>query len=124
MIDIKSLRLGNWVKVGDQESIVDYLNLDSDGIGLQGNGVVNRSEEVEGIPLTEIVIAKCGFGRKNHGWIWQPDWQNIEYRLVFFNSEWILSRGFSDYSELVPIKFLHRLQNVIYALEGQELIIK
>ncbi len=77
-----------------------------------------------GIPLTEEIIASAGFGIRRDFWVWQPEWKNIEYRLIYSTSSWFLSRGFLSWDDsLREVEFIHQVQNIIYSLEDIELTI-
>lgn len=89
--------------------------------------------KVQGIPLTEEWLLKCGFKVKH-----MMDTQKYQI-IVFHNLKMgYLSFDFSlcindtnEYSHLdnlvsisKPMKYLHQLQNLYYALTGEELEIK
>lgn len=72
------------------------------------------------IPITEEWLVKLGFVNRENGWM----------RLVicedFFYISWELLHGVClsinfNSTSLVHIKYIHQLQNLIYALTGEEL---
>lgn len=114
---INELRLNNWVysvthKGNYKITLIDKYRL---------------YDHVEPIQLTEDVLFKCGFEYKTNLW------ESKVYRL----NEWFISFesgicvfGFkkttkSPYTMLKnDIKYLHQLQNLYFALTGEELEIK
>lgn len=126
MIEIQDLRIGNLVnasifggKPGEQEWIhltgkvdalhKDYINL--------GDGIRFEYRHISGIPLSEEILLKCG----------------IKFKDGFYNITdeiRIDSDNFNVYAEQdnnimvwvgVECKHLHQLQNLYFALTGQEL---
>lgn len=73
--------------------------------------------DFEGIPLTEEIILKCGFEfEKIVGWYIKD---GIE---IFFNKKGRYFKG--NYPIKIHIRYVHQLQNIFYALTGQELEVK
>jgi hypothetical protein len=71
-------------------------------------------DKIEPIPLTEELLLKCGFEKRV--------WGNVTY----YNPNLDLDRDFRvrgiDWN--VQIKYLHQLQNLFFALTGEELEVK
>lgn len=125
MIDQKELRLGNWIRIGTIDAPVDDINNFS--IGLQGNLICNRPEQLDGIPLT-YEIMKC-----IDGFVYDPGtsywdcWKRTSMRsneLVSFtfkismdNDEWRWLEGNAN----IPFYYLHQLQNLYFTLTHIEL---
>lgn len=123
-MNVNELRLGNWVKIGDEESAVDYLNLLTNQVGLQGNAVMNQADDIEGIPLTKELLASAGFKRHKAGAGGADMWQGMD-GWSRGNGDWMF-RGDPKCLHLVgyfntQIRFLHELQNLYHFLTGEEL---
>lgn len=120
MIDPHELRIGNWVKVGTIESIVDYLHLGS--IGLQGNAIINNFQQVDPIPLTPEILEKCGFENGGYDMIF---WSIGDFEIsgVYDSKEqqYYFGVAYYDGKISVEIKSLHQLQNLYFALTRTEL---
>ena len=140
MIDPKELRIGNIVKDRGGKAIrVDFLEHIQDGyntkfgqlVFLEGTEVhpmTEYSDYANPIPLTHEILLKTGF---------QYDETDEQYTICsidFEASEEDVDRHFSLWSENkedfecyfadIPIKSVHQLQNLYFALTGEELEIK
>jgi len=125
MINATDLRLGNWLSVGNGEiqSTVEAISLDK--VKLTGNAIFNRLEHLNGIPLTEDILLKCGAV--------DGDIKLKENCTLFvcikkgtgFHNEGkavIYVHGTPIYA--IDCEYLHTLQNAIFALTNQELTIE
>ena len=128
MIDIKELRVGNWVL--NPELVQDYEN--------NPNPVdfacerINRIDELfdhdeyEPIPLTQEILLKCGFEDEDGGF---GRWLRLDYDIHNKNRHMLYkvgvervemcSRGVTTAD--APLKHLHQLQNLYFALTRKEL---
>ena len=123
------LRIGNWVcdsKYTQYPMQVvcvgsDYVYLDFEGN--EGDVWECDCKEIEPIPLTEELIAKCMFSEYEfEDDIFLHDEEDVcvqksykeYYPYNFENSDTIGN----------PIRYLHQLQNLFFALTGKELEIK
>lgn len=105
----RELRIGNIVQ-GMQVTVVKSLS------EREINGW--NCGSFSGIPLTEEVLLKCGFEKYD-------TYSNNGIELNFENNEYFLydsgeTRNISDN----PVKYLHQLQNLYFALTGKELEVK
>jgi hypothetical protein len=122
------LRIGNWValKSGTIESIVLELNYDK--VHLQGNVIINREDQIKGIPLTEEWLLKFGFDskecKKGHtAIICGSTYFVLTYPQIM--GEWQVDFCWVfDQFKFVELKYVHQLQNLYFALCGKELTIK
>jgi len=139
------LRIGNWVlgrKNGEKTNHIQVESVDETGINIEVSGgyYVGDTEKdydgyfekswfsgatIEPIPLTIDILEKCGF-------LWSVYHQAFHFGDSAMNEFYDLNEcypsgyqlSFFKKRELVgnPIFYLHQLQNLYYALTGQELI--
>ncbi len=119
MIAANELRIGNLVEtVIDKDSIgyiYGYTQVDS--------LIANFEVDANPIPLTHEILIKCGF----------DEWSTENYRLrkSLTKNGWSSKFNYylpyfylSTYTGSVTIKYLHQLQNLYFALTGEELNIQ
>lgn len=131
MINPKELRVGN---------LVHWNNLPKE-VHSNGNILVNFKTEGEGIercifthgeifpiPLTHEILEKAGFvyDETNEeytigGIDFDANDQDIEKTFILWSDN---KEDFECYFSDIPIKSVHQLQNLFYALTGEELEIK
>lgn len=143
MIIPQELRIGNLVRLRnseiDIEACVNGVWNDTargrSSVHLEGNGIINTIDQIEGVPLTEEWLEKFGFEK------------NVTPVTDFFN---IALPGIGDKTMKVTIEFgnqyasvadkgdlvilrnsdfhgqfmVHELQNLYFVLTGEELTIK
>jgi hypothetical protein len=105
------LRVGNWV-----------LSPTQGEIQIENGWQIDEGEEVKPIPLTEEWLFKFGFKFDGHcSW-----WKNklIELTIDTGEDEYSVFNDNGDYITLKGIKYVHSLQNLYFALTGEELTIK
>lgn len=144
MIQAKDLRFGNKVlnQTGEvitvqqilHHSIVynNYLQVDREEITPYGSSVANYTSRVvevieeldyqnlQPIPLSEELLKNCGFRNyKREEWILSFGRSHADFE---FTPEGLNMREPAAFKR--PIKWLHQLQNVFFALTGQELEIQ
>lgn len=129
MIQPNELRIGNWVyenKISiypKQVALIgnDYVYLNFNGN--EGGGFECDCNDINSIPLTEWVLAKCMFSEYEfEDDIFLHDEEDVcvqksgkvYYPYSFENSDTIGA----------PIRYLHQLQNLFFALTGKELEVK
>lgn len=123
MIDIKELRIGNWVSACDgsrwmvetikPETISGYMysnNLLND-VQEKNRSVEIHDENLNPIPLSEKLLLKCRFEPRNSGI------KTYYNPLLELDHDFKLMRV--DYN--IQVKSLHQLQNLYFDLTGQEL---
>ena len=125
---VEELRIGNWINLitdgHEQEpdtfqwALYDY-DLYKD-----------RMEDCKPIPLTEEWLLKFGFESKQNG-LYKPFKGgcirlNVGIASLFIGSDYSLNTAMDyDYVELPnEIEYVHQLQNLYFALTGEELEIK
>lgn len=125
-MDAKDLRIGNWVYVKGSKKTTSVTDLITD-CSTMANGFLcfgYQGDQVIPIPLTEEILLKCGF---IHGRVyftgdtgWKKSGETFSIQLV--------DKGeyFSFHSAQFNLRVihLHQLQNLYYALTGEELTIE
>jgi hypothetical protein len=141
MIQASELRIGNWVSYGTH-----YVKIN----GIKSNGIIQTKPALDGyadaytpIPLTPEILEKAGFDRRHHNVnefdIWVAEDTETQsginqISIVLENGNLVLELWHFDYSyktnddheqDLIDIKvkYVHQLQNLYFALTGQELTI-
>ena len=112
MIQVNELRLKNWV-LNIYDSPVQVTVID------------DTIDWPKPIPLTPEILVKCGFKKLNNAWV-PIDYSATDY-LKWSFTIWDNKDGTYRYNsaEFIPeLKYLHQLQNLYYALTGEELIYK
>lgn len=137
MINANELRIGNKVQTGIKE--IAFITIKT--IGLAGvNGEWHDDEDMtaEGvehemyfeeikfedcypIPLTPEILEKCGFNKSHHGYV---ELDKEEFNLAFDETGLDIAFHGNDVANSLPhIKNLHQVQNLFFALTGEELTI-
>jgi hypothetical protein len=122
MIDEMELRIGNWVarKSGTPTRIKSLYPSKGEYWFMGGLDELGELKYAEPISLTEEILIKAGFAKSDFSY----DLQKLSIHLpsnfykngrTYFNS-WCIKEG-------VP-KSLHELQNLFFALTGEELKIE
>lgn len=153
MIDVKELRIGNWVS-GQNDPEMKVVEISEGSVQLRFFGADEDygdwsydDEDLKPIPLTPDILEKCGFDKnkikkvtrfvdsiddidpsdKNKYTYWWdipiPKNDHVEdlprFTLVQFGKGTDI---FWKYQMLsVKVKYLHQIQNLYYALTGEEL---
>lgn len=124
MIDVKELRIGNWVS-GKNDPEMKVVSISNGSVELRFNGVGEDygdwyydDDELKPIPLTPEILEKCGFKYLKEQNVWFRDGMN-EYLTLHYN-------GFCVYESTKKriIKSLHELQNLYFSLTGKEIEIE
>lgn len=123
MVKANELRVGNWVNI-----------LKTVPVLITGNHIQSISEgdaDYKPIPLTPEILEKCGFRKykdDSGGKVFKSFRYNnlcIEYRTKKSRGMIVWHDSNDDYGITLPsisIISLHQLQNLYYALTGEELI--
>lgn len=137
-IEAKELRIGNYVSE-DYGGIYEVININSEGFDyldlrkptFKALGRYDFSG-IKPIPLTEEILFKCGFKKKEDGWFGlkyftdcelSAEVTDIQINLSSFRCGVAdLDNEFHSYAMTGKrIKYLHQLQNLYFALTGSEL---
>ncbi len=129
MINIKELRLGNYVMYEQTTHVVTAISrtlVETHWSGGTEN-YIHLPDELDPIPLTEEVLLKCGLTRRGSffvmGFLDTIYWYNRENHILYIeytDSPFPEDEGMR-YPVSSPIKHLHVLMNTIYDLTGKEL---
>lgn len=121
MIQPNELKIGNLVYAG-----VNFENSDiTKPLGLVPIKVqmgFTSTENLYPIPLTPEILEKAGFKKLSYDFEF---WKNSMWRLKQhkLNNEWYLTHC-GEEVDCIKIKYLHQLQNLYFALTGEELNIE
>lgn len=124
MIRLNELRIGNWSQQEINGSI-DYFQLD------RVKDLIDVSVFGDPIPITLEILEKCGFesGKETNinGLIQYDFWKtkNIPHLhrwLLYKDGEYIIYKN-NILIGRAYIKYLHQLQNLYFALTGEELTV-
>lgn len=135
-MEAKELRLGNYVIVNhkwDRNSLVDWIGKESieclflDGMAEDmSTGIISSPERVLPIPITEEWLFKLGFEKSDSnygGYLSAPDREGSSIRIrVMSTNDFYYSPN--ELAKPVFIKSVHQLQNLYFALTGEELTVK
>lgn len=104
----EELRIGNWVINGSGSyTTVDQMDFEQ-----------WTFDNMKPIPLTPEILGKCGFELFPWGWVKKSS-NDFGIRLQVHSFSYEVSGN-----NPVKIKYLHQLQNLYFALTGEELEIK
>jgi hypothetical protein len=110
------LRIGNWVYPFDDINLVDSKNILRDCIQVQPKDFENTTH-LEPIPLTEEWLERFGFENRNRDYF--KGSFCVQYADRIFDHNNIFFFGYNGNS--IEIKYVHQLQNLYFALTGEEL---
>ena len=126
-MDARELRIGNYVNRLGQQTVVNSVSHGLEGlsyVSTKASGVVTENQ-IESIPLTEEWLLKFGFEKRERKYylstLSMKELTTYPITILWLSGEIYLSIGDSTitYGE-IPV---HRLQNLYYALTGEELTI-
>ena len=137
MITANELRRGNLIiNVGRRGSVQPLIDVESVSVSLLGIiATYPDNHEYGAIPLTEAWLLKAGFGVKTTLSEYRFRWIKGKFELmkVFWEDEepqFCLSKtangdlSYYAHGEIPKVEYLHQLQNLYFALTGEELEFK
>jgi hypothetical protein len=123
-IKANELRIGNLVIYSNGSILFKVIGISEFGIDIENEVEKTYIEydEFEPIQLTEEWLLKFGF-EKQMMWTYAI---NIigNQKLIYYLGEKGWSIGNKNYSDFSNLKYVHQLQNIYFALTGEELTIK
>ena len=131
MIRANELRIGNWIEYDGRYfkiySIADvFPTLDTIEFGI---GVVDYNN-INPIPLTPEILEKCGFEKEQRSdydgeyfYVWIKNGVDIHEgnNSKEFNYATYVKGAQCSFKSGIGVKYLHQLQNLYFALAGEEL---
>jgi hypothetical protein len=119
MIDVKELRIGNYVQPindsGREAKIGTAFAINCNFVSVNGNNNPYDYHRIEPVLITEDILSKCNFVKR--------EWGDT---VVYYNPLMELDAYFRlnrvDYN--IEVKYLHQLQNLFFDLTGRELEVK
>lgn len=112
MINPQEIRLKNWVNKRYGGEYSEYAMRGVDILCLE-DPQSNSGDTYMPIPITAEILEKCGFKKDIYGW------HKLNGFGFFFYDTGIKGTYFGI---TIPSQSLHQLQNIYYALTGEELI--
>lgn len=119
-MDNRELRIGNKV-LGESDRIGTITDIQANftvGVkyGLMKQRYTEQVEDVNGIPLDESLLLKCGFVEKYDitGFYILKDWG--VYYCTYNKGIRFIDKGW-----ICDVQYLHQLMNLYYVLTGEEL---
>lgn len=119
-IKCTDLRIGNLVKYYDDETIFEVMEIDQNGINVKNSEQKTWIEYdcFEPIPLNEEWLLKFEFDKEGDKLLKKYIKDICIYQgMSGFN----YNASFYEYDNLTEIKYVHQLQNLFFALTGEEL---
>jgi hypothetical protein len=116
----EELRLGNWVNPNFpmQVTCIYKDEILCDFEGNEGDMWEFDPKDLNGIPLTEEWLKKFGFEKDGPHWYWF----STKDRFTDIGYSYSIEEEVIEFHDLkVPIKYVHQLQNLYFALTGKEL---
>lgn len=139
MINVRDLRIGNWVYDGEctqfpmwvQAVGEDYVYLNFEGN--EGDVWESTPEELQGIPVTSELLKKIGF-KEDFALVpfyryWDKDYKyklDVDSEYCNSDSKWSVHVDNGDCSTIGcgEFTYVHELQNLVSAIAKEELKIK
>lgn len=119
------LRIGNWVSDNDgcHGTLISIHEGDSYRVRMGNNVVPLAGNFLNPIPITAGRLRTLGFKKLNNAWVpldYNPD-HYFEWRFTIWNE--VGSKYSYNSSEFkVPLKYIHQIQNLYFALIRKELV--
>lgn len=124
------LRIGNLIMCNNELVSISDIGLLGNGFGINMTHTceykyLSNEDKIEPIPLTDEWLIKLGFDKDevyNCIVIYQNDIISLDLEFSC-NSKTISIGGYSCADEMDNCKYIHQLQNLYYALTGNELVL-
>lgn len=120
------LRIGNWVQYENEYAQVSAIwangNFEIHSEVLQFWTIEKGDEYVKGIPLTPEILVKCGLILESTS----SFSKKYTHKRSEFGYDWDMSAGWRAryYGRYIECKYVHQLQNLYFAVTGEELNIE
>lgn len=113
------LRIGNYIAL-KYNGNTDVIKVDSIEYETINDDILLKA--IEPIPLTEEILLKCGFNGFDTTILTHDSIELIYLRKPFIQSNYYLVKS-NGGNKLTSVQCLHQLQNLYFALTGEELTI-
>lgn len=117
MIDVRELRLGNYlllnnkpVRVGGIPNMYKLI--------IPGEQYAVGVEEFEPIPMNDELFIKCGFRKENKGY-YRADIGHVSSNQYGYYLQ--LKECASETIRVIKIEYLHQLMNLLFSMKKREL---
>ena len=131
MIRANELMINNWILDHEAESEVSIYwqveEITEDGIKFREGSCWTKSDYIQPIPLTEEWLIKFGFEKYRNCFLsYQKIYEKSYIHFRIFNKSTIsfVIKNRSGKDEYKLIESVHQLQNLYFALTGEQLTIK
>ncbi len=109
-MEATELRIGNYIYYGFENRVWQVSPISI-------SGIENNTVKSEPIPLTEEWLVNFGFTKTGHYY-----WDVLYFELTELgNGKYINSVNGHEYDHGIEIQYVHQLQNLYFALTGEEL---
>jgi hypothetical protein len=117
---IEELRIGNWIfeEGQDDNKPFQIFSIYHEVKNNKVNGLPICL--MRPIPLTEDILLKCGFVKQDGDLELYLKPMLLSYDLKT-NKMYLMAGQFAECTDTVPCEYLHQLQNLYFALTGEEL---
>jgi hypothetical protein len=124
MIKANELRIGNWVEIDYCYRQVTSISEEGINIAIYDDCVI-WEDKIRGIPLTPDIFEKAGFEDILGDRIWSKDGIELFHGSRFIEERdgyWACAYWQPTESETeTKLQYIHQLQNLYFALTGEEL---
>ncbi|GAB4091132.1 hypothetical protein [Flaviaesturariibacter terrae] len=130
MIHINEFRLGNFILAGTEICPVTFLNDDPGFEGTPGIGFHSKSgahycecndRKLNPVPLSDELLERLSYKFDGHFKLWQHPKTERSYHLELDRDYTALDFSHRPFAR--EIRYLHTLQNLYFALSGEELVL-
>ena len=118
-MEATELRIGNWVynqTTASYQQVYPMMIPQIHSIQKEGRGT-----NITPIPLTEEILLKCGF-QMFRGEFWNSVSSSMDISIVILENKFYFVVN-SEYAITKHFIYVHELQNIYFALTGEELSI-
>jgi len=118
MIKANELRIGN--KVDYYGNIVTINSINDTDVGFSDYIPIDYPlfDDINPVPITKDWLVRFGFEDDGPEWYWL----NANDKLTSIGYSYNIKRQVIDFCEIeITIKYIHQLQNLYFALTGEEL---
>lgn len=125
-MNTKELRIGNWMYCKGEYGEIEAIAPRELTIYVKERRKHISPYEVSPIPITEEILLKCGFVKRDHRFTLGvlKESSHYTYKIELFKNEFGIFYDHKNEGSYLLIISLHQLQNLFFALTGEELNIE